>query len=139
MLFEPKQVQSVMNLNVFTSQETRVLSNAELTSFWNCVLFTKQFDSTLRLLVKVSRSFFWHSTNSSSNSNRNIYNSYNVLKVSLHGRLLNIAPLFAPDLFADAFIVLIGFPCNILKWSLSILINQLFFNKSFTSFNKLKY
>ena len=36
-------------------------------------------------------------------SSRKIYNPYNVLRIGLHDQLLNLAPLFAPDWFADAF------------------------------------
>ena len=46
--------------------------------------------------------------------NRNRFNSYNVSRVGLHAHFLNIAPLFAPDWFANAFIAILGFPCFLL-------------------------
>ena len=42
MLFEPKQVQSARNLNTFRAQEAGIYFDADLTNFWNCVLFANQ-------------------------------------------------------------------------------------------------
>ena len=55
-----------------------------------------------------------HPTNFFSLPNRNHFNPYKVLRVGLHDQFLNIVPLFPPDWFADAFIALLDFPCNIL-------------------------
>ena len=76
--------------------------------FWNRVLFTKQPGITLRLLGKVLSYDFLatsqkHPTDFSSARKRNRFNPYNVLRVGQLDRLLNSAPLFAPDWYADAF------------------------------------
>ena len=42
------------------------------------------------------------------------FKPYNVLRVGLHDHVSNIALLFAPDWFADAFIASFGFPCYII-------------------------
>ena len=47
-------------------------------------------------------------------SSRKGDSSYGVLRFGLHDQIINLAPLFAPDWFADAFIALFGFPSYIL-------------------------
>ena len=42
---------------------------------------------------------------------------YSVWRVGLYDHLLNIAPLFAPDWFVDAFIAMFGSLCYILTHS----------------------
>ena len=49
-LFEPKQVQSADSPISFTAKETGIHWNAELTHFWNRILFTRHYDTTLKLL-----------------------------------------------------------------------------------------
>ena len=119
MLFEPKQVQSAISPNSFAAQEPGIYSNAEKTNFWNRVSFTKDSDSTLKVLGKaISYDFLitseQHPTDFYSPPNWNRLNPYNVFGVGLHDHLLNTAPLFAPDWFADAVIGIFGFPCYLL-------------------------
>ena len=52
MLFEPKQFQPAINPNTLTAQEAGISSNADLTTFWNRVLFTEQSHTTLTHLGK---------------------------------------------------------------------------------------
>ena len=52
MLFEPEQVQSAISPNNFIAQEARIFSKAELADFWSRILFTKQPDTTLKILGK---------------------------------------------------------------------------------------
>ena len=117
-LFEPKQVQSAISPTTFTEQESGIYSNAELLHFSNRVLF-KHSDTTLKFLRK-AKSFDSlatsekHSTDFYSNTDRVRFNHYDVLRVGLHDHLLNIAPLFAPEGFANAFTALFGLPCYIL-------------------------
>ena len=116
LLFEPEQVQSAVSPNTFTAQEARDFSNAELTLFWNPVLFTEQTDTTLKpfgnasfcdfLVTSGKDSIAFYST-----PIRYRFNLYNVFRIDLHDHFLNIAPLFAPDWFADAFIASFGFSC----------------------------
>ena len=58
MLFEPKQIQSATVPNTFTAQEAGYYSNVELTKFWNH-FFTKQSNTTLKLLGKAICNDFW--------------------------------------------------------------------------------
>ena len=116
MFFEPKQVQSARGGKTFTSHEAGNYSNAELINFWNCVLFTKHSDTTLMLLGKGISCDFLATSEQLPNDfyslpTRHRFNLYNASKVGLHDHLLNLALLFAPDWFADAFNTLFGFPC----------------------------
>ena len=52
MPFKPKQLQSAISSITFTAPEAGSYSNAEITNFWNSVLFTKHSDITLKLLGK---------------------------------------------------------------------------------------
>ena len=52
MLLEPKQILSAIGPNTLTAQEAGIFSNAELTNFWNRVLFRKHSDTTLKPLRK---------------------------------------------------------------------------------------
>ena len=116
-LFKPNQIQTAISPNTFTAQDAGIYSNAELTNFWNRVLFTKHSDTTLKLLGKaISYDFLASSAMHPENyrSSRKGDNPYGVLRIGLHDQILNLAPLFAPDWFADAFIALFGFPCYIL-------------------------
>ena len=115
LLFETKQVQSAMNSNTFTAQEAGFFSNAKLTNFWNRASFTKHSDTTLTLLGKAASYDFLaaseqHPTDFYSPPNRNRFKPYNVSRVGLQNHLLKIAPLFAPEWFADANFALFGFP-----------------------------
>ena len=115
-LFETNQFQPATNLNTFTAQKAGNCSNAESTDFRNRVLFTKHSDTTLKLLGKALSYDFLataeqHPTDSDSSPYRNRFNHFNVLRVGLHDHLLNLAPLFVLDFFADAFVAKFGFPC----------------------------
>ena len=52
MLFEPEEVQSAISPNAFIAQRYGIpsTSSADLGTFWSRVLFTKQSDTTLKLL-----------------------------------------------------------------------------------------
>ena len=100
--------------NTFTAEDARIYSNAELNNFWNRVLFTKHSDTTLKLLKKAISSASSAMYPENDRSSRKHDNPYNLLRIGLHDQLLKLAPLFAPDWFADALIVLFGFPCYIL-------------------------
>ena len=60
-------------------------------------------------------SYLWTTSNwfLFTSSNRNRFYPHNVLRVCLYDHFLNIAPLFAPDWFTDAFNALFGVPCYI--------------------------
>ena len=63
------------------------------------------------ILFEVLANSEGHSTVSYSKAKRNRINQYNSLSVGLRDHLLNIAPLFDPDRFADAFFAKFRFPC----------------------------
>ena len=117
--FEPKQVQSAINLNTSTAQEAAIYSNAELLKLWNCVLFTELSDTTPRFQGKtISFDFLstsqTHPTDCYSYSIGGKFNSNNISRVGPHDHLLDIAPLFALVWFIDASFGLFGCPCYIL-------------------------
>ena len=119
MLFEQKQVQSAKSPNTFTAKEAGIYSTAELTISWCRALFTKHSDTTLKFWGKaiwygVLATSEQHSTEFYSTNNRNRFITNNVYRVGLHDHILNIAPLFALDRFADAFNAVFGFPRFIL-------------------------
>ena len=96
MFSQTKQVQSAKSPNNFTTQGAGTQSKAELTKFWNHVLFSKHSDITLKVSGKdISFHFFQIIL-------KNILNPYNVLMVNLHDHTLGIASLFATDWFVDA-------------------------------------
>ena len=116
---ETKQIQSAVSPNTFTAQEAGIYSNGQITTFWNQVKFPKHTDAALKLLGKTILYDFLatseqHPNDFYSAPTRNRPNPYNVLRVGLHDHFLNIAPLFAREWFADAFIALFGFLCYIL-------------------------
>ena len=85
------------------------------------MLFTKLSETTLKILGKaISYDFLATSeklpTHSFSFHNRSWFSAYVVLSVGLPDHFLKVAPLFAPDWFADTFIVLF-FSCYILTQS----------------------
>ena len=73
-------------------------------------------DSTLQVLGKaLSYSFISSNTsNYDADSPQDSGNPYNILRIGLHDKLLNLTPLFTPTWFSDAFIALFGYPCYIL-------------------------
>ena len=96
-LFEPNQVQSAINPNTFTIQDAGIYSNAELSNFWNRVLYTQHSDTTLRLSgrttsfdsLATSEKF---ATSFYSSPIRNRFNLLNVLTVGLLNHFLNFFP-----------------------------------------------
>ena len=114
-LFEPKQIQSAITPNTFTAQENEIFSNLQSSNFRNRILFTKHSEKTVKLLgnailYEFSATSEEHPTNFYSPRNRVRVNPYNALRDSLQDHFLNIAPLFAHDWFADAFVALFGYP-----------------------------
>ena len=113
-MFTPSQIKTTIRPNTFTTQDGGIYSNAEVDQFWNRFLFSKHSDSTLQLLSKaLSYSFF--SSNSPDYDTKSPHdNPYNILRIGLHDKLINLTPLFTPTWFSDAFIALFGYPCYIL-------------------------
>ena len=97
------------SVNLFCSWNTLILH-------WN--FWEKPLHFTFYLLLKHIRLIFY------SSSNRNGFNPYNVSRVDLQDHFSSIAPWFAPNWFADAFIAFLSFSCYILSqcW----FFNQLF-------------
>ena len=117
-LFEPKQIQYATNSNTFTAQEAGIRSIAELTKFWNGVFFAQHSYTILKFLGKAIHfdclaASKKHPSDFYSPPNRNQFNLDNASRFGLRDHLINIAPLFAPDGFADAFSALFGFLCFI--------------------------
>ena len=52
LMFTPSQVKTKIRPNTFTAQDAGIYCNAELDQFWNRILFSKHFDTTLQLLGK---------------------------------------------------------------------------------------
>ena len=78
------------------------------------MFFTKHSVITLRLLEKAFSYDFvatseQHPPSSRSLPNRKRFNPYQVLRVGVHDHFSNIAPPFAADWFADAFIAIFAF------------------------------
>ena len=67
---------------------------------------------------KLSYSFF--SSNSPDyDANPPHENPHNTLRIGLHGKLINLTPLFTPISFSDAFYPIFGYPCYILTmWNI---------------------
>ena len=81
-LSKPQQFQSALDPNIFSAQEAETISNAEATTFWNRILMTKHFDTTLKLWGKTITfdllTFFEkHSTDVYSTPHRSWFNSDN--------------------------------------------------------------
>ena len=105
--------------NTFIAQDAEKNSKAELRNYWSHVFCTGHSNIAQKLLGKaISYDFVAaserHPTDMFSLPKRNPFNRYNVLRVGLNDQLLNIAPLFALDWCAAAFMASIGFPCFIL-------------------------
>ena len=99
---EPKRVQSAMCSTIFTAKEAGIHSNGELKNLGNRVVFTKHYDTTLKLLAKrILVDFWWlltkYLTDFSSITNRNKFSLYKVSRFNFYDRLSNIAPLFTRD------------------------------------------
>ena len=116
LMFTPSQIKTTIRPNTFAAQDAGIYSNAELDQFWNRILFSKHSDSTLQLLGKaLSCSFISSNTpNYDADSPQDSGNPYNILRIGLHDKFLNLTPLFTPTWFSDAFIALFGYPCYIL-------------------------
>ena len=78
------------------------------------VLFSNHSDSTLQLLGKALSYSFISSNTPDYDANSPHDNPYNILRIGLHDKLINLTPLFTPTWFCDAFIALFGYPCYIL-------------------------
>ena len=114
LLFEPKQIQTAISPNTFTAQEAGIYSQTELKQFWNRVLFAKHSDNTLQLLGKAISYEFMSKQEFTADIHNSNRNPYKTLRIGLHDYMLNLAPFFTPDWFADAFISLFGYPAFIL-------------------------
>ena len=63
LMFTPSQNKTTIRPNTFTAQDAGIYSNAELDQFWNRIIFSKHFNSTLQLLGKaLSYSFISSNT-----------------------------------------------------------------------------
>ena len=114
LLFTPSQSKTTIRPNTFTAQDAGIYSNAELVQFWNRILFSKHSDSTLQRLAKALSYSFISSNTPDYDTNSSHENPYITLRICLHDKLINLAPLFTPTWFSDAFIALFGYPCYML-------------------------
>ena len=138
LMFTPSQIKTTIRPNTFTAQDAGKYSNADFDQFWNRILFSKQSDSTIQLLGKaLSYSFILSISYSFILSNTPDYdansphdNPYKTLRIELHDKLINLAPLFTPTWFADAFFCTFWIP---LLYSYSI--SNIFFYISFYTSN----
>ena len=112
--YHSSQIKTTKRPNKFTAKVAGIYSNAELNHFWNRISFSKHFDTTLQLLGKALSYSFISSNTPDYDTNSPHDNPYNTLRIGLHGRLINLTPLFTPTWFSDAFIALFGYPCYIL-------------------------
>ena len=113
-MFTPSQIKTTIRPNTFTAQDAGIYSNADLDQFWNRFLFSKHSDSTLQLLGKALSHSFISSNTPDYDTNSPHGNPYNTLRIRLHHKLINLAPLFTPTWFSDAFFALFEYPCYIL-------------------------
>ena len=67
--------------------------------------------STLQLLGKTLSYSFISSNTPDDHANSPHDNPYNTLRIGLHEKLINLAPLFTPTWFSNAFIALFGYTC----------------------------
>ena len=111
-MFRPTQIEPTITPNTFTAQDAGIYSNAESDQFLNRGLFAIHSDTTLQLLGKsLSHDFI---TMNSEQHSHTASNPYNHLMIGLHDHLLNLLPLFNPNLFSQAFNIFFGYPCYIL-------------------------
>ena len=104
-MFTPSQMmKTTIHPNTFTAQDAGIYSNAEHDQFWNRILFSKHFDSTLQLLGKALSHSFISSSTPDYDANSPHDNSYKTLRIGLHDKLINLTPLFTPTWFSVAFI-----------------------------------
>ena len=66
--------------------------------------FSKHSDSTLQLLGKALSYSFISSKTPDYDANSPHDDPYNTLRIGLHGKLINLTPLFTPTWFSDAFL-----------------------------------
>ena len=113
-MFTPSQIKTKIRPNTFTAQDAGLYSIAELDQFWNRILFSKRYDSTLQLLVKALSYSFISSNTPNYDTNSSHENPCITLRIGLHDKLIILTPLFTPTWFSDAFIALFVNPCYIL-------------------------
>ena len=113
-MFTPSRIKTTIRPNTFTAYDAGIYSNAELDHFWNRILFSKHFDSTLQILGKALSYSFISSNTPEYDANSPNDNPYNTLRIRLHNKLINMTPLSTSTWFSDAFIALFGYPCYIL-------------------------
>ena len=94
LMFTPSQSKTTIRSNTFTAQDAGIYSNAELTQFWNRILFSKHSDTTLQLLGKALSYSFISSNTPDYDAVSPHGNPYNTLRIGLHDRLINLTPLF---------------------------------------------
>ena len=107
----------------------KVFFSNEFKHFWKCVLSTKHSDNTFQLLGKA----FSYDITSKQSSELLPDNPYQSLRNSLHDLMLNLAPFFNPDWFANALIKLFGYPGYILTQCGFYLSTGLFLQFAFNS------
>ena len=83
-MFTPSQIKTTIRPNTFTAQDAGIYSNAELHQFWDRILFSKHFDSTLQLPGKALSYSFISSNTLDYDSNSPHDNPYNTLRIGLH-------------------------------------------------------
>ena len=113
-MFTPSQIINPIRPNTFTAQDAGIFSKAELDQIWNRFLFSQHSDSKPQLLGKALRYSFIPSSTPDYDANSSHGNPYNTLRIGLHDKLINLAPLFTRNWFSDVFIALLGYPCYIL-------------------------
>ena len=138
MLFKPKHFQHAISPN---TRSWNIIQYWNKEFFESCFFFAKHSHITLKFLEKAFSydclaTSEQHPTCFGSPPNRNRFYPYNVLRVGLH--FSNIAALFAPDWFADAFIALLGFPCYVLTQCRIYFSNFLFVKNAFPVLVKLQ-
>ena len=114
LMFTPPQIKTTIRPNTFTAQDAGIYSYAELDQFWNRILFSKHFDSTLQLLGKAHSYSFISSNTPDYDANSPHDNPNNTLRIGLHNKQINLTPLFTPTWFSYAFIALFEYHCYIL-------------------------
>ena len=110
LMFTPSQIKTIKRPITFTAQVACICSNVEFDQFRNRILFSKRSVSTLQLLRKALSYSFISSNAPYYDANSPQENPYNRLRIGLHGKLINLTPLFTPTWFSDAFIALFGYP-----------------------------
>ena len=109
-MFTPNQIKTTNLPITFTAQDAGIISIAEFDQFWNRIFSSIHSDSTLQLLGKAIRySFIFSNAPDYSDALISQTKPYNILRIGLHDKLLNLTSLYTPSWFADAFITLFGY------------------------------